>query len=404
MEKKIKNVNNKSLINIFLFVVLFLFWTNFLGAEEFFLALIMVTVLYIIVVNGIEFNLTFFVLFSFLFLHYMISFFYEFDNILHSIISIVNPLVFYILGYSFVKFNSYKIDIFKKFLLTILLSHFIYGLLTFLKTYFMTNGNLGIPGFRVTYDLWSGNLLNATNFNSFLSFSITLAPVIFFKIKKLSMILKYSLIFCFIVGTVEAFWLGNRTALLLIIISLIATCILEWKKIKNIKFIIFFVGVLIVMFTIYFLNVFNIATLLLNSPVFQRVGGSNSGSDPRFEAWQTALIGLFDFPMGGKLTNINLNYVHNLWLDVGYNTGVIPLFLLIMFTTFSLLSIYKFIKNNYSDEVNILVIGFMVAFFVTFTLEPIINGYTKYFMTFCLFIGATQSMNNGKKLQKVDEK
>jgi O-antigen ligase len=111
--------------------------------------------------------------------------------------------------------------------------------------------------------------------------------------------------------------------------------------------------------------------------------------------WGEAFRGLFTNPLGGNQTQLSLGYAHNLWLDVGWTTGLFPFVLLVFFTLMALKDYY--IKLFRSDDLSLyfkyLITAMLCGFFITFMLEPIIEANVLFFCAFCFFSGILRSLN-----------
>ena len=85
------------------------------------------------------------------------------------------------------------------------------------------------------------------------------------------------------------------------------------------------------------------------------------------------------------LTN---SYVHNLWLDVLYATGLIPFFFLIIYTFKSITNLIRLIIQKNTDvELKIFIFSIYTGFFLNFMVEPILEGVPYMFLSFCIING-----------------
>ncbi|NDP28000.1 MAG: hypothetical protein GZ087_11325 [Flavobacterium sp.] len=107
----------------------------------------------------------------------------------------------------------------------------------------------------------------------------------------------------------------------------------------------------------------------------------------RTDIWSRSVGNIFTHPLGWEAHEFgNFKYSHNLWLDAGRVTGIIPLIFLIIYTLQSISLILKVIRsNNYFFNINVAstFIGLMALFFV----EPIIEGLPSALIIFCFLIG-----------------
>ncbi|KWX87462.1 hypothetical protein AMQ83_12970 [Paenibacillus riograndensis] len=86
--------------------------------------------------------------------------------------------------------------------------------------------------------------------------------------------------------------------------------------------------------------------------------------------------------------DIGLNYAHNLWLDVLYSTGIIPFFLLAIFTMLCIKNVVYISKRRNVNKLFIFVIISVYAgYLLNFMVEPILEGVPYMFLSFCLLNG-----------------
>lgn len=92
---------------------------------------------------------------------------------------------------------------------------------------------------------------------------------------------------------------------------------------------------------------------------------------------------LFQFPLGGNQMNLGeLNYAHNMWLDVANVAGIIPFIILIIFTfryIYILIKIGKNLPLPIFFCSNILLVGTLACFF-----EPILFSNAVFYSFLCL--------------------
>lgn len=112
----------------------------------------------------------------------------------------------------------------------------------------------------------------------------------------------------------------------------------------------------------------------------------------RTGTWTLMAMDLFNFPFGGKLVEgiSDTGYVHNLWLDVAYTSGLIPFFLLVLFHTQHLRAIFRFIMKRsrmFSGQVGVAILAAVV---VSFWGEPMLDASLLYFTATVILLGIVQ--------------
>ena len=85
---------------------------------------------------------------------------------------------------------------------------------------------------------------------------------------------------------------------------------------------------------------------------------------------------------------LDFHYYHNFWLDTMRVAGVIPLFILLLFSYSAFIEIWKFLKEyRFSIQSRNLIGALFLALVLQFFTEPIIEGCFTLFLFFCFFIG-----------------
>ena len=149
---------------------------------------------------------------------------------------------------------------------------------------------------------------------------------------------------------------------------------------------------------LYNLNLFNLKASFEGTMLFQRMATTNLQNDSRIDSWGTVLSGLFKYPLGGKGPDLRAGYAHNLWLDVGYEGGLIPFILLLSFTIVSLYAVYRFLKTDHPVYFKGITISLLTALGIIFFLEPVLQGITVLFMFYCFLVGVIFKVNYLSKM------
>src|SRR5690625_1464026 len=304
------------------------------------------------------------------------------------------PITLYVIGYRFSEDDkSYRKSFYLMLLVVISLS--MVGFLSLLKTinlYGSMDSAASILYGRYVIQLWNDNPMTATGANTFISLGLILLPMLFVKDKEivLNNRLKGIMFFCLIASCYTAFQLGNRTSLLIVGASVIMIYFFNVRIniTKVIKTIVFSFPILFLSAIAFYYNFFGMREKWENSLFANRLSQQDYAEDPRFQAWGEFSSSIFRNPLGGRVEELSLNYAHNMWLDVGYDAGIIPFLFLVVFTLLALTSILKFLKGNHPVLLKSLVLGITIAMFITFMLEPIFQGWFYYFTIFCLILGS----------------
>lgn len=233
--------------------------------------------------------------------------------------------------------------------------------------------------------------MNATNIGSYFALNLTMIPLLF--IRKVRSMKPYFLLslFLILIGSISILNMGNRTGLVIMILSLLVFFIISANKITAGLFITIFVCVAIYLYSF---DIFGIRTGLEYSTYYDRIvntGLNEEGS--RYVLWKKALSDFLSYPFGYVRNDVKINYAHNLWLDVVRVSGFIPLIPLLFFTISALINIARVVFNKKNEEfLRFLIAGFGVAFYITFLLEPIMEGFYIMFFVFCFYFGIVRGI------------
>ena len=107
----------------------------------------------------------------------------------------------------------------------------------------------------------------------------------------------------------------------------------------------------------------------------------------RFVAQRMALKQLFLYPMGGYLMDFGeISHAHNTWLDIANAAGLIPFFSFVAYTGYTVYEqICLLLKKNVPTETKLIITGTYVAFFLYFSVEPVMEA-SVHLMTPWIFL------------------
>jgi len=337
------------------------------------------------------------------------SLYYGYLSTISSIEILFYPILFYLIG---VKLTSNDYEYKKSYIILymIIFVTFIYMFLNYFNTISLygslETAKLSLGG-RALIDFWDNTERPATFVIVSLSFGLAAIPTLFFNIeklgKKLNFFIKISLLFVFFTSLYLSIQLGSRTSVIIIIVSLIVVQLALFKFTFRtlINYILIFICLGISKY-LFEANVFDLKEMWINSQLYERFQSSGMGSS-RFFAWKEVLIGIFNYPLGGRKSLSSLEYVHNLWLDVANDVGIFPLALIIIFTAFSITSLLKFIiSKQHPVLIKALFLSIFVAFFISFMTEPILRTQERFlFVLFCLIVGLLQGLNSLNRIKLI---
>lgn len=372
--------------------IVFLLSLNFYDKASYLLiCLILISLMVIFFENStFKFTIDLFLIFLFTISYFIIRYNYQTAGMNSILVFLIGPIACFAIGYFIINKNN---KVFEKTMLAAILGLFIHGFLNMIK-YFQVYGFNSIEGTRAIPDIWTGISIAATLQGTYFSIISSLLFYSIFLKRQRAFIISNILIVCIIFSLISSFILGNRTMIFILIISFIVNFLififLNKMKIKELAKVGSLVAILfLIVFFVYINNVFGLKEFLLNSTWYQRTESSSIVEDSRFVFFQIAISQMFDFPFGGY--KMSFMYAHNLWLDVLHATGLIPFFFLLLYTLVSIQNLLGFIKiSHISIDKKLFVVSIYLGFFLTFMVEPILEGVPFLFLIFILFNGMTK--------------
>jgi len=345
-------------------------------------------------INKKDFVIQSFLLLMFSFTYYLIIYDYGFIELREAIKYILMIQSCYVLGYSINRKNTYNWPYDLIWIIFSIVAGFV--VFSFLSIYSEYGFNELIIK-REVIPFWTGgDPINAPVFGLFASLGLCLGPLLFFGKDQLmkkshSFLITIIVLLLFIGGFYVNFVLQNRSPFVALALSFISSafvyffikrCKLSYK-IKT----LFLIGFI---FSIsYYLFVNNIYDYT-KFPLMKRfvVSGLNTGG--RYESWKYMIRALLNFSniSGGRIAYIGgLSYVHNLWLDVAYNAGILPLVFLLIFHANHLKNFIIIVRAKLPLPVTITIITVSISILVGFMLEPVIDASVSYFSATCFLFG-----------------
>jgi oligosaccharide repeat unit polymerase len=321
------------------------------------------------------------------------------------------PICLYILGYKLVN-NDHNYRKAYRYISILIISSTFYAFFSVVKTirtYGSLSNALDSFGGREVINLWNSSIIAATGLNTILAFSLGLLPILFFTDKKLRHRKKIKLLVlsCFLASAYCTIQIGNRTGMIIILVSFIIVMLCSQKiSFKKIITLICVSVLLLILKYLYDQDFLGIKYYWTRTILYSRFQGNGLANDPRVAAWQVAFYGLFQNPIGGRLTQLpfSIGFAHNIWLDVGYDSGIIPFVMLVIFTLISIKSLINFRNQNHPLMLKVILIGLFTSILITFFSEPILRGWNSCFNLYCFIVGVVQRLNFDNKLNNSDSK
>lgn len=403
-ERNIK-ININILLSVF---ILFLFCSNFLGYGIYIPIILLPFILHYLNNNKFDrqFYFTISTLVMFFTLYSLIMLTYREITVGTAIRYVIIPPVIYIWAYKLIeKDYNYKKTITFIFTITISCVGYAFICLLFLIIRYGSMENaINILWGRYVINIWDGSLIKATLITPFLSFGLVLLPFIITKNKAKGIIpLKLISLILFAISLYSILLLGSRTGFVVILLSVIVS-VLFTRKIGLRKILQLFISTLL-LFSIYLMFIFdilNLKSIWEGSVLSSRFIEESILENQRMDAWITSFFGLFQYPLGGEKANLELNYAHNMWLDVGYSSGIFPFIFLVIITIIFIITILKFIKSDFPISLKSLILSIVSSMLAISFAEPIIEGSFIYFTLICFFMGLIHSLNINLSCKKLE--
>lgn len=323
---------------------------------------------------------------------------YHFSSDIKAVLMyLMCPSCFYIFG-SYIAQGDSDFKKTTRMLMVVVTCFTLFGFLSLYKTlsrYGSIDALTTALNGRVVLNYWNGSLIAATGINTFLSLGLSLGGVLFLSSEGMRKWVKLLCLAVFAVSLYSVVALGNRTGIIIvaaafIMVYLFAEKFTATKAVRSVLFLLFSV----VLILLYQAGLFSAKQTLEGTLMYSRFHQTSMLEDPRIEAWKASFWGLFEHPMGGRLTELpQVKYAHNLWLDVGYTAGVMPFLLLLIFTILAIRTLIMFVRSDAPVMLKGIFIGLFTAFFITFFFEPIMEGWFSYFTVFCLIFGMLHRLN-----------
>ena len=236
-------------------------------------------------------------------------------------------------------------------------------------------------------NFWNGKATKATLMAAYLTFNMTLPIIFLIRKPKTPILLQLIGGVIFIASLLSVFRLGSRTQLVICVLAIVLSLlfVIPRQSFKTNVQLFFFILLLSAI-------VLKFVPLNLDADYFSVLGSRLQNSDNtgsaggRTSLWMNAIENLFVHPFGWQGPNVR--YAHNLWLDVARYAGLVPFFLLIVFTLRSLKNTVEAVRKAPKELLlNNTIIVFTLSCMLIFFVEPIMEGLFFLFTVYCLFQG-----------------
>lgn len=250
---------------------------------------------------------------------------------------------------------------------------------------------------RSHYDIWlqDETMLTAVAIN----YMVLTGSVYYLIFKERNMVVKFLLLFVYMIMMIYNIGVGRRTPVLLIGIIFILSIIFDYfifgsnKRILK-KTLIIFIMVVILTVIMWFSNLFGFRNMLANTQFISkfREYGLDTG---RFDIMINGMKMMPHYLWGGQNISGAMDIqIHDLWLDIYDYAGIIPFVLMIVFTVYEIVCFVKLLFNKkISSDFKILLIGVYAACLVQAMLEPLMTGASIFLICMVMMFATTDTIS-----------
>lgn len=394
------------IIQIIIYAMIFIIGLFYIEISEYLLVLGILVIFLSIKKGTVEFTFENILLFVTFLSYVIIDYFHHIGDLDYDYVDnfflIIDSSLGYFIGYHLLKNNPSKAQIiFKRVSFIVVFSTGLFAILGLIFKWFapsefieyLKQTNQDSFG-RWGYDVWAHEVVYPTNFNNQFTFAMASVFGILFYIRNLPAKILLGLIL--VASIWSAFATSTRTNIYLILIMLglgfvfdiffnqsqIVKSIGRFTRRYKIAFGLS-LGVLILAIPVFGKNV---ATKIFQSDLVNRFSHLNNERllNGRMYLSLDVMRNIPNFPFG----NMKMYWAHNLWLDVARISGIIPMSLLLIYSFVTFISIVKLMKNHLVDiKIRLMSLSLFIGTYISFAIEPIIEGRPHLWMFFCLFNG-----------------
>ncbi len=132
---------------------------------------------------------------------------------------------------------------------------------------------------------------------------------------------------------------------------------------------------------------------VLAAPILERL--SDRGlQTPRYTAWMTVIASLPSHLLGGRAIYLgDVGFAHNIWLDVAYDAGIVPLLCLLSFHALHVRDFYRIATSRLPLPVIVLFVCLAISFLGGFMAEPVLQSSAPYFAGSCYLFGMARRLS-----------
>ena len=194
------------------------------------------------------------------------------------------------------------------------------------------------------------------------------------------------LLVCSICSLLTTLYLINRSGI--VIIGLVTLLILLYSSRDfSIKSFLFFFPIAIALIYLFF-------TMQEIDDIIDAYSNRNNISEggDRTWRWKDAIFRVFSMPFGWSTDKtVPYTYVHNMWLDIARDAGILPFFAILVATIKMIRINILFFFKRY-NRVHLLLLTLFLSVFISYMIEPVIEANIFYLSIFTWIWGVEREV------------
>ncbi len=286
------------------------------------------------------------------------------------IANVVAPLVLYPLGCWFAdRLKGCENELIVLIFLSVLCISFILLFRTIIDV-----GDNGVVSVSRQFEIEGVETVSATLYGLYAAITLVGLPMFFVSSGRRTL-LSWLFLALAVLGLLSTVHLVNRTGL---VIAVVVTFVgLVYRSRTNIgKYILILGAIVLVVYVLIETGVISeeiVSAYEFRQKETEREGMSAAGG--RGNRWADAILRVWYMPLGWyhEEAAVGYNFVHNWWLDVGRQVGLLPLLLLLVPTILSIKNCITLFKQR-DSRLNLLLLSLNVVLFIACFVEPVMEG------------------------------
>lgn len=254
--------------------------------------------------------------------------------------------------------------------------------------------NMGNSRYRLV-DFWTGTYRAATGSGALNTMTISIVP---YTIKYEKRGATKLLLFVLFLTTIRyMFMLGTRAQFailfLVVVLGSLQLAYREQRFVGILKCVGIMTAVGLVGLLLYRFNVLSVKDYILSTNLaarYEQRASLESSDSFRVQSFWIGFRELFQYPLGGRAAQV---YRHNMWLDVGRISGIIPFALLLLYSVKNFANVVAiWMSPKVLPSLRNLLMFLYIGAYANCFVEPIWEGALNFFLALCVVDGMVSAM------------